>query len=262
MVLQIFTDGASRGNPGDAGAGVVIFKDGEEIKRIEKYLGKKTNNEAEYGAVVEALKYVTQNNLSGENILLFSDSEFLTKQLKGEYAVKSPKIKPLFEEVDKLRKNLKFNVNWVPREDNKIADSIANEAIDNNKFNKNQQTVDNSILLLDKAFFGKINCLKIQLNNDFDCYFHLGLDTKGEWSWIKVKMSINELGDIIHLLRQEIAKCSFFHSFGDNKTQIWCNKSEKGFSIKIDKISKNLSIGESEVLRVILEEIIKRVEFK
>ena len=56
MVLQIFTDGASRGNPGEAGAGAVIFQNGEEIKRVVKYLGKKTNNEAEYTAVIEAIK--------------------------------------------------------------------------------------------------------------------------------------------------------------------------------------------------------------
>jgi ribonuclease HI len=306
MTLQIFTDGASKGNPGESGAGAVIFQDGKEIKRITKYLGKKTNNEAEYQAVIEALKEVVSMK-TNENILLFSDSEFLVRQLKGEYAVKAQTIKPLFEQVDNLRKNLQLKVQWVPRDNNKIADELANLAITNKNDREiaekttstQQQTIlttqkknsslpntsnpeSTSIvstasnvqtsqshktrskvsgapkLLVDKAFFGKINCLKIQFNSDKECYFHLGLEKNKVWDWQKVKMNSSELGDIIHLLKKEEGKCSFFHSFGTNKTQIWCNKSEKGFSIKIGSVSKNIATGEAEVLRIILEEIIKK----
>lgn len=292
MTLQIFTDGASKGNPGKAGAGAVIFQDGVEIQRLTKFLGEKTNNEAEYSAVILALEAVKTLKLEKENILLFSDSEFLVRQLKGEYAVKAEKIKPLYDAVNSLRKGLQIKFQWVPRDNNKIADELANKAIsDNGKKTQNNSTKSletnimtesktrddaksqkkvNTIspqvssrsssptsLLIDEAFFGKINCLKIQFNTQKECYFHLGLDTKGKWDWQKVKMSNNELGEIIWLLKRDIGKCAFFHSFGTSKTQIWCNKSEKGFSIKVDKVSKNLSIGEAEVLRVLLEEIIK-----
>lgn len=292
MTLQIFTDGASKGNPGKAGAGAVIFQDGVELQRLTKFLGEKTNNEAEYSAVILALETIKDMKLTRENILLFSDSEFLVRQLKGEYAVKAEKIKPLYEQVDNLRQGLQIKFQWVPRDNNKIADELANKAIsdegkeiqkksekiletttmaesktrDDAKSQKKANTISpqapsrssvSTSLLIDEAFFGKINCLKIQFNNQKECYFHLGLDTKGKWDWQKVKMSNNELGEIIWLLKRDIGKCAFFHSFGTSKTQIWCNKSEKGFSIKVDKVSKNLSIGEAEVLRVVLEEIIK-----
>lgn len=281
MTLQIFTDGASKGNPGKAGAGAVIFQDGVEIQRLTKFLGEKTNNEAEYSAVILALEAVKTLKLEKENILLFSDSEFLVRQLKGEYAVKAQKIKPLYDAVNSLISGIQIKFQWVPRDNNKIADELANKAISDSKnldeqkspevqdskvsspsnlsskTNSSRIKLENNQLYIDEAFFGKINCLKIQFNNQKECYFHLGLDTKGKWDWQKVKMSNNELGEIIWLLKRDIGKCAFFHSFGTSKTQIWCNKSEKGFSIKVDKVSKNLSIGEAEVLRVLLEEIIR-----
>ncbi len=280
MTIQIFTDGASKGNPGKAGAGAVLFQDGVELQRLTKFLGEKTNNEAEYTGVILALEAVRSLNLEGENIILFSDSEFLVRQLKGEYAVKADKIKPLFEQVDKLRQGLQIKFQWVPRDNNKIADELANKAIfDEGKTTQKKPKVQdpkvpspsnlssetnspriklaNSQLYIDEAFFGKINCLKIQFNTQKECYFHLGLETKGKWEWNKVKMSNNELGEIIWLLKRDVGKCAFFHSFGTSKTQIWCNKSDKGFSIKVDKVSKNLSIGEAEVFRILLEEIIK-----
>ena len=116
-------------------------------------------------------------------------------------------------------------------------------------------------LKLDKAFFGKINCLKIQMNQKDEIYFHIGISKDSKWNWIKVKMNDSELGEIINLLKKENGKSSFFHSFNENKTQIWCNKSNTGFSIKIKDISKNLTLGESEVLRIILEESIKIKNF-
>ena len=82
-----------------------------------------------------------------------------------------------------------------------------------------------------------------------------------DWNWEKVKMSDIELGEIIHLLNQEEGKCSFYHKFADSKTQIWCNKSKESFSIKVNDISKNLSIGEFEVFKIILTEAIKIKNF-
>lgn len=120
-----------------------------------------------------------------------------------------------------------------------------------NLINKNKQNE----LRLDKAFFGKINCLKIQMNQYNDIYFHIGIINQKDkiWNWLKVKMSDIELSEIVNLLKQEEGKCSFFHSFDDKKTQIWCNKSKTSFSIKIKDISKNLTIGEFELLRILLE---------
>jgi hypothetical protein len=117
--------------------------------------------------------------------------------------------------------------------------------------------------ILNKAFFGKINCLKILMNTEGEVYFHLGLkDSKDVWNWKKVKMSDSELGDIVNVLNQKESKCSFYHSFKDVKTQIWCNKSENSFNIKIGDASKNLTIGEFEVLRILIEKCVIKMNFK
>ena len=119
----------------------------------------------------------------------------------------------------------------------------------------------NNKLIVDKSFFGKINCFKVQMNREKEVYFHIGIKKGEAWNWIKVKMSDMEMGEIIHTISKDEGKCSFFHSFKENKTQIWCNKSSSGFSIKIKDISKNLSIGETEVLRIILNGCIQRRNF-
>lgn len=257
MVFNIFTDGASRGNPGDAGAGVVMYDGKELYEEFSEYLGKKTNNEAEYTAVIRALERLDSMNETKGNI--FADSEFLIKQVNGEYRVKSEKIKPLYEKVQKLLEGKEIKFHWVPREDNSKADSLANKGIDDRKM----QPLSTS-LKLDKAFFGKINCIKLQMNEDNDIYFHMGLLDKktNNWNWEKVKMSDTELAEIVNLLKKPEGKCSFFHSFDKKTTQIWCNKSENSFSIKIKDVSKNLSVGEFELLRIILEECIRIKNFE
>ena len=120
---------------------------------------------------------------------------------------------------------------------------------------------DVNLYILNKAFFGKINCLKVLMNADKEVYFHLGLLKKNvgveEWGWKKVKMSDNELGEIVNLLNKEVGSCSFFHSFNEKKAQIWCKKSDKFFNIKINEVSKNLAVGEFEVLRLCLEQCIR-----
>lgn len=252
-MINIFTDGASKGNPGNSGLGVAIY-DGKEIKEeIFEFLGKKTNNEAEYLAFIKGIEKLIKMKETKANF--FSDSEFLVKQMKGQYKVKAEKIVPLYEKAKELTKNLEITINWIPREDNKLADELANKAIEQAKNNNSKD----SNLKLDKAFFGKINCIKIQLNNENDIYFHMGLvnPKSKEWRWEKVKMSDIELGELIYLLKKETGKCAFYHKFGDSKTQIWCNKSPESFSIKVNDISKNLSIGEFEVFKIILEECIK-----
>ncbi len=128
--LRVHTDGASRGNPGEAGIGVVIEdQHGKEIKEIRRYIGKATNNQAEYTALLEGLK--AAHELSADNLTVFADSELLVKQMKGEYRVKHPQLQPLFTQAKSLTLNFKyFNILHVPREKNAHADALANEAID------------------------------------------------------------------------------------------------------------------------------------
>jgi len=255
MVYNIFTDGASRGNPGKSGVGVVIFDGKEKVDELFEFTGIKTNNEAEYLALILGVNYLIRKGQKTANFFL--DSEFVVKQLKGEYKVKSDKIKLLFDEVQALITGLGVNFFWVPRSENKLADELANRAIDEkgrcgNGFEKP------SNLLFEKAFFGKINCLKLQLSKTQDIYFHLGFLKGDVWDWKKVKMSDVEVGEIVYLLKRDEGKCAFYHKFADGKTQIWCSRHENGFNIKIDDVSKNLSIGEMEVFRILLEECIRK----
>ncbi len=128
--LRIHTDGASRGNPGEAGIGVVIEDEtGRIIREIRRYIGKATNNQAEYAALLEGLKAACE--LTADSITVFADSELLVKQVKGEYKVKHPQLQPLFIKAKSLVSNFKhFNILHVPREKNAHADALANEAID------------------------------------------------------------------------------------------------------------------------------------
>jgi len=127
--LKIYIDGASRGNPGESGAGIVI-KDGKGrvFKRLRQYLGRATNNQAEYRALLLALKASRE---LGQNIRIYSDSELLVKQLKGSYRVKSKGLKPYFDEVRGLLRDFSsWEIAHIPREQNMEADALANEAID------------------------------------------------------------------------------------------------------------------------------------
>jgi|AntAceMinimDraft_10_1070366.scaffolds.fasta_scaffold34661_2 ribonuclease HI len=141
--IIVFTDGASRGNPGPGSLGLVICDDkGGEIKKYSQFLGKVTNNEAEYKAVIFALKKIKhlfgKENIKKIEIQLNSDSELLVNQLKGKYKVKNSNIGNLFLEIWNLRidfGNIEFKS--IPREENKEADRLANEALDQK--NKSQK---------------------------------------------------------------------------------------------------------------------------
>lgn len=120
-------------------------------------------------------------------------------------------------------------------------------------------------LHLQKAFFGKDNCLKVTLNKDMECYFEFGTPkTANEegWNWKPVKFSDIELGEIILVLEGKKNTISFFHDFKGEKTQIWIKKSEKFFSIKVKELSKGLSDGEQTVLREILKHLVVRMNIK
>jgi ribonuclease HI len=128
--LVIHSDGAARGNPGPAGAGAVIVdSDGAVIAEISEYLGETTNNQAEYQALLFALREA--HRLGASDVALFADSELMVKQVRGEYRVKNEGLKPLFQEVMKhLNLIGRYTIAHVPREKNKQADKLANQAID------------------------------------------------------------------------------------------------------------------------------------
>lgn len=129
-VHTINVDGASRGNPGPAGAGAVIRDpEGQIIKKLKKYLGRTTNNVAEYNAILIALESARDLGLNSVRIL--ADSELMVKQLNGVYRVKSADLKPLYDRAVDLIKSFKdCKIAHVYREDNSTADGLANEAID------------------------------------------------------------------------------------------------------------------------------------
>jgi len=135
--LRAFIDGASRGNPGNAGAGIIIeSQKGSFQKGIYQYLGKLTNNQAEYSALIILLKELNENiYYSGkvESVVINSDSELLIKQLRGEYKVKSRNLMKYHLQVRKLMEEAKFKIIYrhIPRTENKKADKLANLALDN-----------------------------------------------------------------------------------------------------------------------------------
>ncbi len=128
--LYIYTDGASRGNPGEAGAGIIILnEEGKVIKKTHRYLGNTTNNVAEYMALIIALKEALE--LKAEVIHLFSDSELIVRQIKGIYKVKDSKMRVLFSETKKLlSKFIQYDIMAIDRRKNTEADKLANLAID------------------------------------------------------------------------------------------------------------------------------------
>ena len=123
-------DGGSRGNPGPASYGVVIRDPkGEVIARLKKYIGRMTNNVAEYYGLIAALDYAQSNNIRA--LRIESDSELLVKQMRGQYKVKSADLKPLFERAKKMSQSFaSFRIDHVYREQNVEADALANEAMD------------------------------------------------------------------------------------------------------------------------------------
>lgn len=123
-------DGGSRGNPGPASYGVVIRDPkGEVVARLKKYIGRMTNNVAEYYGLIAALDYAQSNHIRA--LRIESDSELLVKQMRGQYKVKSEDLKPLFERAKKMSQSFaSFRIDHVYREQNAEADALANEALD------------------------------------------------------------------------------------------------------------------------------------
>ncbi len=128
--LRVYTDGAARGNPGPAAIGVVVFTpDGGEVARFGLYIGETTNNYAEYTALVHALRLLSAFGVG--RLRIFSDSDLMVQQLKGNYRVKEPHLKSLYAQaVAMLGRYREWRIDHVPREENREADGLANQALD------------------------------------------------------------------------------------------------------------------------------------
>ena len=131
--IKVYTDGASRGNPGLAGIGVVICNEDNDISEThKKFIGEYTNNSAEYLALIESVKILKRSELNFNHITFYLDSELVVKQIKGEYKIKHSDLIKLslefWKEIKSINKN--FSIFHIPREKNKAADRLANEAID------------------------------------------------------------------------------------------------------------------------------------
>lgn len=129
--IRVYTDGASRGNPGMAGIGVVIHVSKDQVIEEKSYIGIATNNTAEYKALIHGLKILKGMKLASP-LKIYSDSQLMVRQLNGKYKIKQPHLRNLAREVNEL---LRFfpshEIIYVPREKNRHADRLANEAIDN-----------------------------------------------------------------------------------------------------------------------------------
>ncbi len=125
-----YTDGASRGNPGPASYGIVLYgEDGKEVHRACKALGRATNNQAEYQGAIAALEAAL--GLGAREVELRMDSELIVRQVAGRYKVRNPRLAPLYKRILALRSRFqRVEVLHVPRQQNKVADQLANEALD------------------------------------------------------------------------------------------------------------------------------------
>lgn len=129
--LIIHTDGASRGNPGDAAFAYTIERDGEEIIEEAGCLGKMTNNQAEYTALVRALEHALQLGPK-HRVVIYSDSELMVKQMRGEYKVKNEELRDLYQQASRIAQQFtgRVRLEHVRRGDNRRADQLCNEALD------------------------------------------------------------------------------------------------------------------------------------
>jgi ribonuclease HI len=130
VAWNLYVDGASRGNPGKSGAGVYIFSSDKKMIKRGFYLGLKTNNQAEYLALLLGLFILKQHAKKGDTLAVYSDSQLLVRQLSGMYRVKSPELAPIHALGLVLLRELRGSINHIMREKNPVADAMANEGID------------------------------------------------------------------------------------------------------------------------------------
>ncbi|MCW1949059.1 MAG: ribonuclease HI family protein [Candidatus Shapirobacteria bacterium] len=135
MFINVYTDGGSRGNPGISGYGLVIYDHQNKILYKEgKFLGIKTNNEAEYSGILAALSWIKNHKdlYQISQVNFFADSQLMIRQLQGIYKVKAPTLLPLYAQVQQLLTQISLPTKYtdVRREFNKLADELANQAMD------------------------------------------------------------------------------------------------------------------------------------
>ena len=138
MIINGFTDGAARGNPGHGGIGIVLRDvNGKLIVKDAKYLGRVTNNVAEYSALLACIEKVKallaeENGFTCSRLIIHSDSELMVRQMNGEYKVKDRVLKMLFRKAQEAARSARFecSIRYIPREKNREADALANEGID------------------------------------------------------------------------------------------------------------------------------------
>jgi ribonuclease HI len=127
---QLYVDGAARNNPGPAGAGIYLCMQGAPVERYGFYVGSKTNNQAEYYALLLGI-LIAKKRIERQDVLLInSDSQLLVRQLQGIYRVRSPELVPLYQGAHCLLQGLQYQVAHIPREQNEYADALANKGID------------------------------------------------------------------------------------------------------------------------------------
>ena len=128
-ITEVYTDGASRGNPGESGIGVLVIRPDASREEIKEYIGRGTNNEAEYKALIKALAYLVAEGSA--TVKIHTDSQLVANQMNGLWKVKDPKLRILHSEAKKLVSSIPtFEIEYIPRERNTEADGLANEAID------------------------------------------------------------------------------------------------------------------------------------
>ena len=127
---RLYCDGASRGNPGPSGAGAIIYDPRGQVQaQVSLYLGETTNNVAEYQALILGLKEAAR--LEVRRLQVFADSQLLVRQLNGQYRVKAPHLLPFWRAArEALQKFESYTISHVPRAENRQADELANQAID------------------------------------------------------------------------------------------------------------------------------------
>ncbi len=132
MELTVFCDGGARGNPGPAAAGVAIFCQEKPLFQAGVFLGRRTNNEAEYQAVILALEWLEQHWPAAKKITFYLDSRLVVSQVNGRFRLRAANLRPLLAQVKEKISQLKGKVDfvYVPREKNRLADQLVNQALD------------------------------------------------------------------------------------------------------------------------------------
>ncbi len=134
MTILAYTDGASRGNPGESGIGILAKDEqGDILLSANGYIGRTTNNLAEYAALLTLVKRVRTLNCS--RLVVHSDSELMVRQMKGEYKVRDEEIKKCQQKIQKIldKSPFEFEIRHIPREMNSEADALANRGLDSRK---------------------------------------------------------------------------------------------------------------------------------